>query len=1414
MKRKRWVAVFLSLVLILSMGSPVSVQGYSGNSSGSGEEYSMSQTDEKSSENVQETSESEEVLEETTVEEDAAEEITDSTEEDVLDETAGSGDETVTEKTNSGETTVTESETVIEQTSKEGLEETVSDSEIVTDESSEDVENSVFPAQDFTGEANDVKVTVNAPEGAFPVDTVMSVNEAEESSVQVVADVAKVDTADVKAVEITFTADGEEVEPAVPVKVTMAADMIADAQNPVVVHVDDEAQAEVISDVTVENGIVSFDADAFSVYAVVAGADDENGAEDTDVLSTENKAADTAVSEDATADNEAAEDANINYIISINYVFEDNTQAAQTWSASLAKDSTYSNTVAYPEIVGYAPDTPTGLPNGVTADENGITFNLTVQNDIEVNVIYKPAEVNYTVNYYQQNVNDDNYTLADTETKTGLTGSTIGVKYEDVKNKYKGFYGLLFDESATIAADGSTVVEIYYDRNYYLMSFDLDGGYGVEPIYARYGAAISVVDPEKPGQSFSGWSEDIPETMPAENTTFTALWDAERVNYTVVFWYENANDDNYSYAGSLTDSATAGSTIQSGSYQNRNFDGRDNTHFTYNGAMAESKTVAGDGSTVLNVYFTRNVYTLTFKSQSGWWGNTTTYGTITAKYQADIADQWPMAGTLMAGSSNRVPDNLYYWSYRNVTTNQDVMQATKIYTMTADVCNSNGLTFTAYTNDRLQRYTVNYWMESLDGAGTVHNGTYYTKSNEYSQTLNYTRNQNTWGYKAIDGFKGEGDTARNNNNTFNLYYTRNRNDITFYDNHGTTVATISNVMYEMPLSKVTYHGSAISSIVPAYPSDLEPGAYEFGGWYTTAGCYDGSEADFTNGTMPNANLAFYAKWVPVTHTVNTYFDSTMANQIDTQTVSHGSFAEEPAQPENGNYTFVGWFYKDSSGTEKAFSFESMPVRSDLNIYAKWSSNVLVAYTINYETQDGTVIADPTTGSALAGTTKTFEAKTEGDLYDGYQTGYFPTVSSHSLTLDINGGENNVFTFVYKPATKVPYTVKYVDAKSGESLANDKVVDDNTHAVVTETAATISGYLPDAFQKRLILRVPADREPTAADNVLIFYYTEDSEHAIVSTTHYLVDGDVRTQYQHNEETGTIGNTYTREALSISGYSLDHVTINGEAWTEDGDPTAKLTAEGLNFEFYYTPDYFYVYHSSDQSVDSVRMPASGTYDITAAVKDGYLYGGYYSSYKKAGSYAGGPTATYDGTSYKGAIAGYWDKSAAYTANGTTMQPVKGETYYLKEVPDGYFKPSMALVYDTYTNPNNAVGLYLISATDDKNYNDFGLQITSTKAGENGYDQVKEYALSFKVQQKVNVSTMTTITAKSAFGVPNGYLGVWDAGIELVENNDFSYTPYVVTPDGVTVTGTTSRTVYAGDVTYRNTLDNGPGVYKVDN
>ena len=1233
------------------------------------------------------------------------------------------------------------------------------------------------PAQDFSGDVNGVAVTVNAPKGAFPEGTVMSVSEADENAVQAAAEAAGTDAANVKAVDITFTSEGEEIQPAAAVKVTLDTDLTAEIETPVVVHVDDEYNAEVIENVTKEGTTVSFDANAFSVYAV---------------------AVPTASEDTATYADEP--EVSTNRILAINYVFEDNTQAAQTWSASLAEGSTYSNTIAYPEVVGYEPAIPT-VPAGVTADENGITFDLTVQSDITINVIYRPANVNYTVNYYQQNVDDDNYTLADTETRTGLTGSSIGITHADVENKYAGFYALLFDESATIAADGSTVVEIYYDRNYYLMSFDLGGGYGVEPIYARYGAEISVGDPVRPGYTFQGWDKSIPATMPAENSTYTAQWTVGNAGYTVVFWYENADDEGYSYVGSTTGSAAAGTELDSYDFQNTNFSGRDSAHFTYNAEMAETATVAGDGSTVLNVYFTRNTYTLTFIVEGYWpWDDDETVATITAKYDAEIS-----------GEFNRAPFNTEYdgraW--------EDTGNTYDYALQTLDRMPGTNVTFKLYNKSSNTLKTINYYVQTVDSTNDLTDwprnsqptddyelmksvNTYFnyaTYEEEYHEILGFTR------FSRSEAGFDYSNQKNFSNRQLNLFYIRNSYDLRFYNYNGFVDDHQASVKYQANLGRYDF--------TPEYPSTLEAGAYEFAGWYLNPEC-TGEQVDLSTRTMPAADLTLYAKWVPVTHTVTTYLDSTLETQLgESQAVAHGAFATAPEQPSNGNYTFVGWFYMDN-GVEKAFDFDSMPVRKDLDVYAKWSSNVLVEYTINYQLQDGTAIADPTTGSALAGTTRTFEAKTGDQLYADYQTGYFPIVSSHSLIMDIAGGENNIYTFVYREAQIVPYTVKYLDAETKEPVADDKVVSDNTHAVVTETAATVSGYLPDAFQKRLILTVPETGEPTAKDNVLIFYYTKDSEHAIVSTTHYLVDGSVVTEYQHSEEIGTIGQTYTREALEISEYEMYRVTINGEEWDGTGNPSAELTGEGLNFEFYYKIPYFYVYHSSDQSVETIDVPESGTYDLTKLVKSGYLYGGYYRDYKDAGSYNGGPDATNDGLNYAGGTDS-WNASDAYTVKGTEMTPVGGRTYYLKEVPDTYLRPATYVVYDTIDN-NQIVQLYMLTATDDDNYKSVGFNATGTK----NIDPANETGIAAKLYDQMIVSKegleepYQTLTPNEVFGV-SGYLAAsGNKGNYIAENGIYTQVPYYVTLDGVTVTGCQKLKVCLRDTTFTDWKQ--PGITKL--
>ena len=245
-----------------------------------------------------------------------------------------------------------------------------------------------------------------------------------------------------------------------------------------------------------------------------------------------------------------AGETNSTYSIIINYVFAGGKQAAPSWSATVATGSNYTQDIQSPVVVGYAPSEAIVHVNTSEAK----TYTVT----------YQPAEVEFTVKHYQQNVSNDQYTLVETESKKGFTESQVGENL--AKTDYTGFYSLLYDTTTKIAADESTVVEIYYDRYYYLMNFDLDGGHGVEPIYARYGTKIDVDETalKKPGYTFDKWEgeKQIPETMPAENVSFKAIWKvAEKAKVTVVVWGENPDDEDYSYIKSSEIQVKPGTTL-------------------------------------------------------------------------------------------------------------------------------------------------------------------------------------------------------------------------------------------------------------------------------------------------------------------------------------------------------------------------------------------------------------------------------------------------------------------------------------------------------------------------------------------------------------------------------------------------------------------------------------------------------------------------------------------------------------------------------------------------------------------------------------------------------------------------------------------------------------------------------------
>lgn len=1043
------------------------------------------------------------------------------------------------------------------------------------------------------------------------------------------------------------------------------------------------------------------------------------------------------------------------YNVIINYVFENNEIAADPYTANLAAGSNFSATVTFPTIQGY-------LPYVNDARQDSIELNYTnISQNYTINVVYKPTNVDYTVIHYQQNLNDDNYTEVDRETKQGLTNSKVPEVAKIYKNTegeivvvdddYIGFYALIYD-NPVIAADGSTIVEVYYDRYYYLMNFDLDGGYGVEPIYARYGSPIGDVGtPTKAGYTFVGWSLDgkeasLPDTMPAENRTYKAVWTADdTAKVTVVFWGENADDEEYSYiksaqvnvkpgtkftydeSGSLvcgqevhTHDASCEYTcgqeehqhsIENGCYEltcnktshnhvndrcemdckhthtvdcyktgNSNWyslvetkqpeatltdtgDGiytyttgsgrNEQTHYYLNigdkwycaetglwgggdttrisldcnhthtdecytcgltegnhvhsvesgcyqlicekaehthsdecgyscgktahthssdcymsGAGLDSKlwkfvksdtvTVAADGSSVVNVYYDRTEKTLTFKYNYSN-RNYQSTETITAKWGSDISEAYKKIAD-NAGST--------FWSAKTdgkqpYTNYFGIMPETSATYYNRGKTGSDG--------------TMTYWGQDLNGEYTV-------KLFEVTDVGGYTVT-NEDRYK-FNGFTYDHGTSNGSScKGANFYYTRNSYTLTFNDGYN-DVKTES-VKYQAPLS--TY-----ADYVPYVPSAYESGSVTFGGWYLNPEC-TGAEYKLDEHSMPADNVLLYAKWVPVTHKVEFYLDKlameseSKLSNYDDLIVDHGSKVDSvPAEPVNGSYTFVGWFYMED-GVEKAFDFKNMPITKDMKVYGKWSSNVLKNYTIKYMIQDtDTEIAAQTKGSALAGVTKTFDAKGGTDLDTGYQEGYFPITKSHSLTIDINDEIKNVYTFWYVQKEAVPYTVKYLNKETGEPVADEKTVSDNRKAVVTETFVPVSGMMPDAYQKRLV--VSAEE---GAVNEIIFYYTEDTTHAYYKITHYTenlakdAQGNTTwTEYASSQAVGDIGTTYTADPMTIPGFTYDE-NVSGTV------VSGELTANGLELKLYYTRN-SYPYQ--------VRYLEQGTGNQLADPKDG--------------------------------------------------------------------------------------------------------------------------------------------------------------------------------------------------------------------
>ena len=483
--------------------------------------------------------------------------------------------------------------------------------------------------------------------------------------------------------------------------------------------------------------------------------------------------------------------------------------------------------------------------------------------------------------------------------------------------------GWYFDAANTQKANSVTIsgqnVTLYakVEKGYWI-TFDANGGSYTAPVFYANGtaAAAPVTNPTLPGYSFDGWYLDKDCTNPANfseittSTTVYAGWKAADTTYTVIHWQENADDNGYSYVAS--DEKQPGASGAQTAARAKSYPG-------FTAQTITQETIAGDGSTIVSVYYKRNIYTVTFWSVKGnfiyGWekDKEITKNRITAKYGENIKDKWPRGiwSTSPGGSTFQA--------------NIDVMPLEGDEFFQTNQGNANAYYY-------LEDLNGNYVLDHTDTGAS--SGATVTKEDRYPIT-GFTCNENK-SAKNRDRYDGA-----------KFYYDRNSYYIVYISN-GAELKKAS-YKYEADISGA---GNAYKPTIP--PAGKED--YVFAGWY--ADPTGQTKYDFTGKKMPAQNITVYAKWVPPTYTVTLYdHDGKLialgtdleGNPIYSLEVAKGAKFDESQVPTitlDEGETFLGWTLKDGT----PFNLDT-EINRDYELHARVGSQK--GYSVKYDKNGAT-----------------------------------------------------------------------------------------------------------------------------------------------------------------------------------------------------------------------------------------------------------------------------------------------------------------------------------------------------------------------------------------------------------------------------------------------------------------------------
>jgi len=465
-------------------------------------------------------------------------------------------------------------------------------------------------------------------------------------------------------------------------------------------------------------------------------------------------------------------------------------------------------------------------------------------------------------------------------------------------------------DKISVPADQTSVNVYAIIKEGYWVSFNSDGGSIVDSQFVLHGDKLVLgkdTTPTKPGYSFDGWYNGLTKVENGATVTspmtLTAHWKAAKVSYTVIHWWENADNDEYSFHESqelqgLT-GATTTAAAKSYTIKGKDIHGEDTSDKVFTATTIEQKTIKGDGSTIVNVYYKRKTYTMHFKERSN---SRKDYTTITKKWGQSISkEEWP---TYDGNGNWQISSSRYLAFTSSMPMKDSTLWSTSGY-----------YTHKAY-----------YYVRNIEDTNYELHHTDVIKSSSYYLTIGKEDCYAITGFTYSHG--NPGVDGEYNNSKF--YYTRNSYNLKFINN-GKQDKTVSK-KYEQSISNENY--------TPARPSSL-PDYYEFDGWYDNELC-EGEKYVFNGKTMPAQNVTLYAKWTAKKISL-TYNLNNPEGTVDkgTKKVAAGTIASNvlPSIPTVDEYSFAGWYVADENGHMTTVAFNANDaILKDTNVIGKWLYN--------------------------------------------------------------------------------------------------------------------------------------------------------------------------------------------------------------------------------------------------------------------------------------------------------------------------------------------------------------------------------------------------------------------------------------------------------------------------------------------